>query len=156
MTFEQIRLVRKTFQRIANVAPEIVGGVFYHRLFDVAPQVRPLFSRRSLPEQSHKLMTMLTYVVDHLNSLDKIVEEVSALARRHQQYGVQEDYYAYVGESLLWTLEQALMDDWTPNVREAWTACYTLLSETMIHATRPSIGALRPSEPYPLSYAPGY
>ncbi|UFH57532.1 globin family protein [Spirosoma sp. KNUC1025] len=156
MTIEQTRLVRRSFLLLADVAPETVGRVFYHRLFEVAPEVRPLFSRTPLPEQSVKLMTMLTYVVSRLNNLDRIVQDVTALARRHERYGVQEHHYAYVGQALLWTLEQALTSNWMPDVRDAWTACYTLLAETMMAATRPAIASTHPSESYPISYAPGY
>ncbi|GAA4451268.1 hypothetical protein GCM10023189_13080 [Nibrella saemangeumensis] len=84
---------------------------------------------------------MLTYVINRLDKLDSIVQEVSALARRHQHYGVADHHYAYVGQSLLWTLEQALGTAWTPEVKAAWTACYTLLADTMIAATRPAAAA---------------
>ncbi|GAB3704945.1 globin family protein [Spirosoma flavus] len=156
MTFEQARLVRETFQRIADVAPEAVGRLFYHHLFDIAPQVRSLFSRTPLPEQSVKFMALLTYVVSRLNEIDSIVQDVTALAQRHQRYGITEKHYVYVGQSLLRTLEQTLTVDWTPEVQEAWTACYALLADTMINAPRLPISTLRPTEPYPISYAPGY
>jgi hemoglobin-like flavoprotein len=34
-------------------------------------------------------------------------------------------------EALLWTLEQALGEDLTPAVREAWTVCYDELAGEM-------------------------
>ena len=37
-------------------------------------------------------------------------------------------------EALLWTLEQALGEDLTPAVREAWTVCYDELAGEMKEA----------------------
>jgi nitric oxide dioxygenase len=39
-----------------------------------------------------------------------------------------------VGDCLLWKLHQGLGDDFTPRLREAWTAAYALLSARMIAA----------------------
>ena len=36
-----------------------------------------------------------------------------------------------VGDSLLWTLEQGLGDKFTPEVKEAWSTMYGLVSEQM-------------------------
>ena len=49
-------------------------------------------------------------------------------------YGVRRSHYATVGTALLWTLEKGLGDAFTPDVRAAWTAVYTLLAETMQRA----------------------
>jgi hemoglobin-like flavoprotein len=41
-----------------------------------------------------------------------------------------------VGEALLWTLGKSLGEGFTPEVRAAWTAAYTLLSGVMIEAAK--------------------
>lgn len=135
MTSHQIQLVKDSYRRVAALPVEAVGKLFYDRLFATAPEVRPLFSRTTVPEQSKKLLATLTYVVTRLDRLDSVVADVEALARRHVRYGVQEHHYVLVGQALLWTLEQGLGDAWTPEVGSAWQACYALLSETMLNAT---------------------
>ena len=135
MTFHQIQLVKDSYLLVATLPAEAVGKLFYDRLFAIAPEVRPLFSRTSVSEQSKKLLATLTYVVTRLDQLDSVVADVEALARRHVRYGVQEHHYAVVGQALLWTLERGLGDAWTPEVQAAWQACYALLSETMLNAT---------------------
>ncbi len=40
-------------------------------------------------------------------------------------------HYDALGEALLWALEQALGEDFTPAVREAWTVCYDELAGEM-------------------------
>ena len=36
-----------------------------------------------------------------------------------------------VATALLWTLEHGLGDDFTPETRQAWIDCYTILAGTM-------------------------
>jgi hemoglobin-like flavoprotein len=59
------------------------------------------------------------------------VPAIQALGRRHKGYGVTETNYATVGQALLWTLEQGLGEAFTPDVREAWTVTFVLVSGTM-------------------------
>jgi nitric oxide dioxygenase len=54
------------------------------------------------------------------------------LAKRHVEYGVKAEDYSPVGAALLWTLEQRLGKEWTPQLAEAWGAAYALLSNYMI------------------------
>ncbi|GAB3558132.1 globin family protein [Spirosoma fluminis] len=136
MTPHQTQLVQKTFEMVAALPAETVGSLFYNRLFAIAPEVRPLFSRTTMPEQSRKLLTMLAYVVARLDKPDSLVADLTQLAQRHVRYGVQDRHYDLVGEALLWTLEQGLGKFWTEETKNAWVACYTLLATIMIKAAR--------------------
>lgn len=137
MTKEQIQLVKQSWGKVATIDPLVVGELFYNRLFEIAPSVKPMF-RNPMPEQSKKLLGMLGYVISKLDKLDEIVDEVSKLAVRHVQYGVKDEHYGVVAIALLWTLEQGLGEDWTPEVKEAWITCYTILSGAMIQACNQS------------------
>jgi hemoglobin-like flavoprotein len=44
---------------------------------------------------------------------------------------VTSKHYAAVGAALLWTLEQGLGSAFTPQVKDAWTATYTAVADTM-------------------------
>jgi nitric oxide dioxygenase len=61
------------------------------------------------------------------------------MARRHVDYGVQPEHYAYVGSALLYALGQGLGTDFTPAVKLAWTDAYGLLSGVMIAAAYPAM-----------------
>jgi len=134
MTTHDIELVKKSWTTVATIDMETVGGLFYNRLFEIAPEVKPMFSRSSIAEQSRKLLSMLSYVIAKLDKLDDILEEVAKLAKRHSQYGVKESHYAAVGAALLWTLEKGLGDLWNEELKAAWTRIYTVLSGAMIAA----------------------
>ena len=133
MTHQQIVLVKSTWSLVAAMDPLVVGELFYTRLFETAPEVKPLF-RGPMPGQYRKLMAMLSYIILRLDQLDDIVDEVSDLAKRHVHYGVKAAYFTPVGASLLWTLEQGLGEKWNAETKEAWTICYHILSSAMIGA----------------------
>ena len=130
MTPDQISLVQKSFE---TVPAEIAADLFYARLFELDPSLRPLF-KGDMKAQGAKLMDMIAVAVRGLSNLDRIVPAVQELGVRHSGYGVTPDHYDTVGSALLWTLEKGLGEQFTDDVREAWTAAYTLLSSTMIDA----------------------
>lgn len=136
MTSHQITLIKKSWVLVAQIDKETVGSLFYNRLFEIMPEVKPMFSRTTVPEQSKKLLTMLSYIINKLDKLDDILDEVKKLAQRHVHYGVKDEHYTAVGSALLWTLEAGLSDAWTPELETAWIACYTLLSGAMIDSSK--------------------
>ena len=86
-------------------------------------------------QQYQKLIDMLSTVVGRLDHLEDLSGEIAAMGRRHVSYGVKPAQYKKVGEALLWTLEQGLGKDYTPEVKEAWTKCYNTLADAMIKAS---------------------
>ncbi|AXY74653.1 hemoglobin [Paraflavitalea soli] len=143
MKTNNIDLVKQTWSLVAQIEMETVGGLFYNRLFELMPEVKPMFSKTPLPEQSKKLLTMLSYVISKLDKLDEIMDEVAKLAQRHTKYGVKDEHYAAVGTALLWTLEKGLGDQWNDSVRLAWTEVYTTLANAMMEVQQEEAGRLR-------------
>jgi len=125
----QQELVRTTFAKLA-VMPEVSGALFYERLFAANPDFRALF-KNDMRIQGIKLMTMLAMVVYNLPEPGRILPAIRDLAVRHVGYGVKLTDYQALGEALLWTLEQALGEDFTPAAREAWAVCYDELAGEM-------------------------
>ena len=129
MTPQQIDLVQTSFKKVVPIAAT-AADLFYDRLFEIAPEVRPMFPQ-DLKEQKVKLMSMLGTAVGSLHKLDTILPAVKALGERHKGYGVAAVHYAPVGAALLWTLEKGLGSDFTPEVKAAWTETYTALAGVM-------------------------
>ena len=134
MTGEQIVLIKKTWKLIREINPVLVGDTFYSKLFADNPSLRKMFPKY-MNEQYAKLIDMLSTIVARLDHLDDLTNEITAMARRHIQYGVKPDQYRLVGNALLWTLEQGLGGDWNDEVKEAWSLCYNTLANTMIAAS---------------------
>jgi hemoglobin-like flavoprotein len=129
MTNDQKTLLRDSYAKVAPNAPAVVA-IFYQRLSDIDPKLRPLF-KGDMAEQGRKLMAIIGTAVANLGQNDSILRAVKQLGERHSGYGVKTLDYDTVGEALLWTLEQGLADAFTPPVREAWTVCYGTLADIM-------------------------
>jgi nitric oxide dioxygenase len=130
MTPDDVELVQSTFEQVRPISQE-TAGMFYGRLFEIAPDVKPLF-KGDMAEQGRKLMATLAVVIGSLHSLPTILPAVSTLAKKHVEYGVKPSHYAAVGAALLWTLERGLGAAWTPEAAKAWTDAYNTLSNFMI------------------------
>lgn len=137
MTAQQVSLVKNSWKIFQKIDPVLVGDVFYSRLFSAAPKLQHMFSV-SKTEQSKKLIEMLNIIVGRLDRLDELTNDIKQLAIRHVGYGVKPEHYDAVGNALLWTMEQGLGKDWNEELNGAWTACYALLSKTMIAAAHGS------------------
>lgn len=132
MTPEAVALIESSFDKVKPIAPQ-AAELFYGKLFDLDPSLRPLF-KGDMAEQGRKLMATLGFVVAGLRTPEKILGAVADLGRRHVGYGVQDSHYDTVGAALLWTLEQGLGPDFTPATKTAWTEAYTLLASVMKNA----------------------
>ena len=125
----QKTLVQQSFTKILPIR-ERVGESFYARLFEVDPSLRPLF-KGDLKVQAKALMGMIQTAVNGLDNLEKLVPAVQDLGKRHKDYGVKPEHYDTVGNALLWTFGKHLGPEFTPEVKAAWGAAYTVLATTM-------------------------
>lgn len=129
MTPEQARLVTTTWNQVAPIA-DTAATLFYDKLFELDPGLRPLFPS-DLSEQKKKLMMTLGFAIGSLSRPDSLLPALRQLGKRHAGYGVKDEHFATVGAALLWTLEQGLGEAWTPETAEAWTTVYGVVASTM-------------------------
>ena len=129
MSPEQIELVQTSYAQVAPISAT-AAGMFYERLFELDPSLRPLF-KGDIEEQGRKLMQVIGFAVGSLRDTAALVPAVRSLGARHAGYGVRDEHYDTVGAALLWTLEKGLGDAFTAPVRDAWTQTYTTLASIM-------------------------
>ncbi len=129
MTAKQTALVQQSFAKILPLA-DAAAALFYGRLFTLDPAVRPLF-KGELKDQGRMLMQTIGFAVKGLHQPDAILPAVQELGKRHKGYEVKEEHYDTVGAALLWTLEQGLGEEFTPEVRASWAAAHDLLASVM-------------------------
>lgn len=137
MTVDEIKLVQDSFKKVVPIA-DTAADIFYTRLFETNPEVRPMFSD-DMAKQKKALMGTLAVAVNSLTDLDAIVPVVQELGVKHVGYGVKDEHYAVVGATLLHTLETGLGADWTEDLNAAWTKTYGVLSSVMMDAANESI-----------------
>jgi len=141
MSPENKALVKSTWAMVVPIA-DVAATLFYDRLFALDASLRPLFGKTDMAEQRRKLMQALAAVVNGLDNLEPLIPVLETLGRNHVRYGVIDQHYDTVGAALLWTLEQGLgPDEFTPEVRDAWSTAYALLSGAMIEAAREEMAA---------------
>lgn len=132
MTPHQIGLVQKTWA-LAEPLGDTVTTLFYGRLFELDPSLRSLF-RKNMMDQGRSLRVMLDMVAAGLKQPEKLMPALEACGRRHLAYRVEDRHYGTVREALLWTLEQALREIFTAEVRAAWIAVYEMMAQAMKEA----------------------
>jgi hemoglobin-like flavoprotein len=132
MTPIQVAIVEQTWQQVLPIK-EQAARLFYGKLFEMDPTLNMLF-KGDMMEQGRKLMSMINTAVNGLGRIAALVPAVQELGRRHANYGVQDGDYATVGAALLWTLQEGLGGAFTPAAKDAWTAAYGVLADTMKQA----------------------
>lgn len=134
MNAQQIALVQTTFEKVEPIAQQ-TGELFYQRLFEMDPTIRPLF-KGDIKKQALMLMTVIGLAVRGLDRPQSIDEAVKALGVRHAGYGVGITDYNTFGAALIGAMEQAMGSEFTPDVKEAWVEAYGVLSDAMKKATK--------------------
>ncbi|MGE0596436.1 MAG: globin domain-containing protein [Hyphomonadaceae bacterium] len=143
MTPKQTDLIRTTYQRAKRIAPHF-AATFYAELFAIDPTLRRLFSG-DMVRQGAALMGSLDYVVEGVSAFESIAPALRALAQRHAGYGVEPQHYPLVGTALMRTFRHELGAEFGAEAREAWSAAYRMISETMIAAAYGPISASNPA-----------
>src|SRR5258708_30831195 len=95
LSSEHRAIVTATFREIIPISDTFVH-MFYNRLFELKPTVKPLFNS-SIDDQGPKLIAMLVILVKSLDRLDDLVPAIQALSKRHVKYGVAQEDYPVVG-----------------------------------------------------------
>jgi hemoglobin-like flavoprotein len=129
VTREQRILLRQTFENLVPL-PRSFGRLFYQRLFEIDPTLKILF-QGDIDRQASMLVQALALSVLNLIDEGRVSETIVDLGARHDQYGVHPKHYETFGAALVWTLEQRLGDDFTPELREAWQEAYRELAAAM-------------------------
>jgi hemoglobin-like flavoprotein len=131
-----VELVQRSWAQVMPIS-DAAASLFYDRLFELDPSVRPLF-KSDMAQQKKKLMQMLNMAVDGLSNPSRLVPVLEQLGVRHAGYMVQDHHYGLVGEALLWTLREGLGESFTPEIESAWKEVYGLVAGVMKKAAASS------------------
>ena len=128
LTPQQRALVKRTFTHIAP-NHDVVARLFYDRLFEIAPELRAMFTH-SMDLQRAKVMQMLAALVGAMDDPTQFSRISRDLGKRHIEYGVVRDQYALVGQALMWVLAEACPDVMDAAALDAWNAAYNMMAAT--------------------------
>ena len=131
MTPRQKQLVKDSWAKVLPIK-ETAAELFYGRLFETYPEVKPYFKNGDMKEQGRKLMAMVNTAVNGLDNLDALIEPLRRSGKAHKGYGVKAEDYDKVADAFLWTLERELGEAFTDEVKQAWVVTYTTVASVMI------------------------
>ena len=126
-----INALETSFDHIAARGDELVD-VFYGRLFEAAPAVRPLFAGTDLKRQKGMLLAALVLLRRSLRDLDSVTPALRDLGARHVRYGAQPEHYPVVGEVLIASMAEIAGGAWTLEYELAWTEAFAVVAGAML------------------------
>lgn len=129
MTQDDIVLVQQSWRKALD-ARDSVAETFYLKLFELDPTLKELFESDS-HDHGRKLVHLITAVVRGLDRVEFLLPAVREFGRRQSALGMKDEHYGAVATALLWSLELALREEFTPQVKSAWIVTYGVLSQTM-------------------------
>ena len=130
LTADQKRLVRTSFESLEEYSDSVVQ-LFYGRLFEIAPQVRPLF-RVDITNQSRKLLDMLKTIVSAIDNFEALRPRLEDLGYKHVAYGAKPEHYNALRIALLWAMATALDLEFDKETKAAWGQLLEMVSSAMI------------------------
>ncbi len=95
ITTSQIQLVRSSFEEVLPIA-DVVGELFYGRIFRLAPETRALFGD-DISLQAKRTMAAVKDVVDGLDRLDDLLPFLVRLGAHYVRDGVEPKHFEIVG-----------------------------------------------------------
>ncbi len=125
-----VELIRNSFEDIKPRGEELTT-CFYDLLFEIHPQIKPMFEHLSMKEQGKKLLSALSTIIVSLEDSEQLTAFLKGLGIRHIGYGTKGKHYHAFGECLLQALATISGENWSDELEEAWQEGYTLVASIM-------------------------
>ncbi len=146
-------VIKSSWQAVKFGLDVKAAKLFYDRLFDQYPIVRPMF-RDDMDVQYNKLYQAVSLAVKCLDDMDSLVPMLKKLGIAHGSYGVVWAHYEAVTECFIWTLHSYILThmpnnnaiNWMFEVSDAWEWILTVIGEVMSDAADDAKRKLRESQ----------
>ncbi|KAH7098816.1 globin-like protein [Auriculariales sp. MPI-PUGE-AT-0066] len=111
-----------------------IANLMYGRLLGQHPELNGIFNvvHQHTGKQPKALAMALYAFANNIDDLGKLSPALELICQKHASLYLRPEYYDIVGEYLIDSMQTILDYDFTDEMREAWTAGYRLLSQTMI------------------------
>jgi len=107
---------------------------FYNTLFKIAPEVRFYFPE-DMGQLSLKLQMTLDIVIDNIHSVEALIPELHKLGRFHKEkIGVEASHYPFVVKALVFTIKNAMGEEYKEEIGASWRKMLVYISRQMIAA----------------------
>ncbi len=126
-----LEALETSFDLVAPRGEELMD-VFYARLFEAAPEVKPLFAATAMQRQKTHLLATLGLLRRSLRNLDSIVPALRDLGARHVAYGARPEHYPLVGATLIASMAEIAGEHWKPEYERAWNQAFAIVAGVML------------------------
>ena len=130
-------MIRNSFGLLAERAAVAVP-MFFGRLFELAPHVRPLFPGDMTAHQG-KFTMMLVWVVARVDRPDELVPALRDLGARHHRYGVTSEMFEPAWAALIYTFHNVLGDAFTLETEACWLSVLEVIATEMERGAEDSL-----------------
>lgn len=120
-----------SFDLVAPRGDELME-IFYTRLFETAPAVKPLFAGTDMQRQRQMLLSALVLLRNSLRNLDAVIPTLRKLGARHVDYGAEPEHYVVVGSVLIGAMAEVAGESWEPRYAEAWNEAFGVVAAVML------------------------
>ena len=139
MNSKQIALVRKTCSDVAPVA-DSTAEVFYQKLFQLNPALRPVFAGH-LHERGRHLLETVEAAARVTDKPDLLASVMADLDNHQIASAAGDRRYEAIGAALILAFRQGLGPAFTPDARQAWIALFDYIDGTMKAKTRQCVNS---------------
>ena len=126
-----VETLESSFDLVAPQGNELVDR-FYTKLFQTAPEVKPLFDRVDMARQKQSLLNTLVVLRESLRDLSEVVPDLEDLGAQHAGWGVRPEYYQPVITCLVETMAEVGGSSWKPEYTAAWTEACEVVRDVML------------------------
>jgi len=126
-----IDALETSFDLVAPRGDELTE-IFYARLFEAAPEVRPLFAGADMARQRQMLLAALVLLRQSLRNLDAVLPALRKLGARHVAYGTKPAHYPLVGATLIGAMETVAGEEWQLRYAQAWSEAFGVVAAVML------------------------
>src|SRR5262245_8126168 len=129
MTPDAIAEIRASYAAVA-AQPRQLASRFYHEMFSIAPNLRPLFPADLTSLQGH-FEAALALVVRNLDEMDALRESLRDLGAQHVHWGARPEDYLTAREALIAAI-RTLSPAWSIALEGHWRAAITAIVVPML------------------------
>ena len=126
--------------------------IFYTDLMESKSEIKDLFSKANMAEQSMRLVRAIGSTVALLDDLDTLIPILQELGKRHVYYNVKPEHFKYVKRCWFKMLRQALSLQWNKQVNNSWQIAWDFLTYYMKTSLEDALLLYVPPEPVPVNF----
>jgi hemoglobin-like flavoprotein len=120
LTQSQKTLIRRSYRRLEPAA-ELVGTLFFMRLFESEPEMRGYFEGPIKPH-AKRMAETLRLAVGALNRPHILKPTLKLLGASFRQKGMRPEDFGNLSAALIWSFDKSLEAEFTYSTKRAWIA----------------------------------